>query len=105
MLDRLTGDGTLTAAQRSTLAADDGTVSLDRVLRQAEIAGHDPERVLRDAVTSRDLDGARSLASVIHHRITDTVDLHPAGDRYADWTPNVDHPAWQRHLDELADAG
>jgi conjugative relaxase-like TrwC/TraI family protein len=102
MLDRLTGDGTLTVAQRATLAADDGTVSLAQVLRQAEIAGHDPERVLRDAVTSRDLDGARSLASVIHHRITDTVDLHPAGDRYADWTPKVDHPAWQRHLDDLA---
>src|SRR6266536_2727406 len=102
MLDRLAGDGTLTPAQRATLAADDGTVSLAQVLRQAEIAGHDPEQVLRAAVTSRDLDGARSLASVIHHRITDTVDLHPAGDRYADWTPKVDHPAWQRHLDDLA---
>ena len=102
MLDRLAGDGTLTAAQRATLAADEGTVSLACVLRQAEIAGHDPEYVLQQAVTSRDLDGARSLGSVIHHRITDTVDLHPAGDRYADWTPKVDHPGWQRHLDELA---
>jgi len=79
-------------------------VSLDRVLRQAEIAGHDPRTVLRDAAISRDLDNARSLASVLHHRITDTVDLHPASDRYTDWIPTVDNPAWQRHIRELADA-
>jgi conjugative relaxase-like TrwC/TraI family protein len=102
MLDRLVHDGTLTPAQRATLAADEGTVSLARVLRQAEIASHNPQRVLRDAVTSRDLDGARSLASVLHHRITDTIDLHPQGDRYIDWIPTVDNPAWQQHLDDLA---
>jgi conjugative relaxase-like TrwC/TraI family protein len=104
MLDRLVDQGALTATQRSTLAADEGMVSLTRVLRQAEIAGHDPRRVLAGAVTSRNLGDARSLASVLHHRITDTVDLHPAGDRYADWTPKVDDPAWQRNLDDLAAA-
>ena len=49
MLDRLVDDGTLTPGQRATLAADEGTVSLARVLRQAEIAGHDPDHVLRAA--------------------------------------------------------
>ena len=49
MLDRLVDDGTLTPAQRATLAADEGTVSLAQVLRQAEIAGHDPDQVLRAA--------------------------------------------------------
>jgi len=102
MLDRLVGDGTLTPAQRSTLAADEGTVSLARVLRQAEIAGHDPDQILRAAITSRDLGDARSLASVLHHRITDTIDLHPRGDRYIDWVPKVDNPAWQHHLADLA---
>ena len=102
MLDRFVHDGTLSSAQRATLAADEGIVSLARVLRQAEIAGHDPEQVLRGAIASRELGDARSLASVIHHRIADTVDLHPAGDRYADWTPRVDNPAWQRHLTQLA---
>jgi len=102
MLDRLLGDGALTPAQRAMLAADEGTVSLARVLRQAEIAGHDPDQVLRNAISSRNLGDARSLASVIHHRITDTVDLHPKGDTYADWVPKVDHPAWQRHLNDLA---
>lgn len=102
MLDRLVHDGALTPAQRAALAADEGTVSLARVLRQAEIAGHDADRMLRDAVTSRDLAGARSLASVLHQRITDTVVLHPRGDTYAEWTPKVDDSAWQRHLDALA---
>ena len=101
-LDRLVDQGVLSPAQRSTLAADEGIVSVTRVLRQAEVAGHDPHKVLRDAVTSRDLGDARHLASVIHHRISDSVDLHPAGDRYADWTPRVDNPIWQRHLDQLA---
>jgi conjugative relaxase-like TrwC/TraI family protein len=102
MLDRLVHDGALTPAQRVALAADDGTVSLACVLRQAQIAGHDPDRVLRDAITSRDLTDARSLASVLHQRITNTTDLHPAGDRYADWTPKVDDPTWQAHLTDLA---
>jgi conjugative relaxase-like TrwC/TraI family protein len=102
LLDRLVDDGMLTAAQRATLAADEGTVSLVRVVRQAELAGHRPESVLRDAIAGRDLGDARSLASVIHHRISQTVDLHPKGDSYRDWTPQVDDPAWQAYLDQLA---
>jgi conjugative relaxase-like TrwC/TraI family protein len=102
LLDRLVNDGTLTPGQRVALAADDGTDSLARVLRQAELAGHDPDRVLRDAVTGRDLSDARSLASVLHQRITATTDLHPRGDTYAGWTPKVDDPVWQRHLNDLA---
>ena len=104
MLDRLVDDGTLSPAHRASLAADDGIVSLSTVLRQAEIAGHDPHQVLRDAAASRHLGDARSLASVLHHRITDSLDLHPAGDRYSDWTPTVDDPHWQRHLNDLAAA-
>jgi hypothetical protein len=102
MLDRLVNDGTLTPGQRVALAADEGTDSLARVLRQAELAGHKPDQVLRDAVTSRDLSNARSLASVLHQRIGVTADLHPRGDTYAGWTPKVDDRAWQRHLTDLA---
>jgi conjugative relaxase-like TrwC/TraI family protein len=104
LLDQLVDDGVFSPRQRATLAADDGLLSLDRILRQAEIAGHDPRTVLREAAASRDFDHARSLASVLHHRITDTVDLHPASDNYAGWMPAVHNPAWQRHLRELGDA-
>ena len=56
-----------------------------------------------DAVTSRDLAGARQLTNVIHHRITGSVSLDPTGDRHADWIPTVDDPAWRDYLTELAD--
>jgi conjugative relaxase-like TrwC/TraI family protein len=101
-LDRLVNDGALSPEQRVALAADDGTVSLTQVLRQAELAGHDPDQVLRDAVTGRDLKDARSLASVLHQRITATTDLNPDGDTYTDWAPRIDDPAWQQHLNDLA---
>ena len=64
MLDRLVDDGTLTpGSARRRWPPTRAPISLARVLRQAEIAGHDPDHVLRDAVTSRDLGDARSLAS------------------------------------------
>ena len=62
---------------RPRIAAEDGAASLTRVLRRAELAGHDPEQVLRDAVTDRPLDGARNLTNVIHGRIRDAHDLRP----------------------------
>ena len=43
--------------------------------------------VLRDATTHRDLGNAYGLASVLHHRSADAVDLHSASDRYTDWIP------------------
>jgi conjugative relaxase-like TrwC/TraI family protein len=101
-LDDLTADGQLTVNQRQRLAAEDAGPTLTRLLRRAELAGQDPRQVLHDAVTSRPLAGARQLANVLHHRITDTVTLDPQGDTYAAWTPTVDDPEWQRYLDALA---
>ncbi|WP_436493409.1 MobF family relaxase [Actinokineospora sp. HUAS TT18] len=101
-LDDLTDAGHLTVNQRQRLAAEDAGPTLSRLLRRAELAGHDPRQVLHDAVTSRPLAGARQLANVLHHRITDTVPLDPQGDSYTDWTPRVDDPEWQRYLDTLA---
>ena len=69
-LDQLAAGGHLTAHQRGQLAADDAFGSLERLLRTAELAGHDPDQVLRAAVEARSLDGADSPAQVLHHRIT-----------------------------------
>ena len=102
-LDELAESGHLTPAQRATLAAEDGATSLKRVLRQAELAGQDPRQVLQDAVTRRDLAGARQLTNVIHHRITASVSLDPVGDEHADWIPDVENPVWRGYLSELAD--
>jgi conjugative relaxase-like TrwC/TraI family protein len=101
-LDQLTDTGHLTGAQRAMLAGEDGAATLDQLLRQAELAGHDPRRVLTDAITSRPLGGARQLSNVIHHRISEQVTLDPAGDRYTDWIPQVGNPRWQDYLERLA---
>lgn len=70
ILDALTERGALTGAQRAELAADPGAVGeLDRRLRQAELAGHDAERVLGEAVAQRDLDGVKDLGRVLAARL------------------------------------
>src|SRR5439155_6872227 len=86
-LDQLVAGGHLTVEQRVALAAEDGGSTVTRVLRRAELAGHDPRQVLANAVTSRPLDDARQLSNVIHHRITDSVSLDPVAGTYADWIP------------------
>ncbi len=103
-LDQLTADGHLSVSQRGQLAAEDGATTLARLLRRAELAGHDPHQVLHDAVTSGGLGDARSLTNVLHHRIIERCrdSLDPAGDTYAAWTPQVTDPSWARYLDKLA---
>jgi hypothetical protein len=101
-LDQLTADGILRPDQRLALAAEDGAATLTRVLRRAELAGHDPEQVLRAAIEGRSLADARLLTNVIHHRITEAVSLDPVGDSYLDWIPRVEDPQWQAYLTHLA---
>jgi hypothetical protein len=104
LLDELTAAGVLTPAQRSQLAAEDGAANLNRLLRRVEIAGHDPKAVLTDAMTSRHLNDARQISNLIHHRISESVSVDPVGDRYSDWVPAVDNPAYQSYLNHLATA-
>ena len=102
-LDQLVTDGHLTDHQRTAIAAEDGAATLTAVLRRAELAGHHPHQVLTDAVTSRSLDDARQLTNVIHRRITNTTRLDPVGDTFADRTPQLDDPQWNRYLMSLAE--
>jgi hypothetical protein len=101
-LDQLTDAGHFTQAQRATLASEDGAATLDQLLRQTELAGHDPRQALTDVITARPLHGARQLTNVIHHRITQSVGLDPASDRYTDWIPRLDQPDWHSYLRQLA---
>ena len=103
-LDELVDVGDLTENDRARIAAEDGGPTLSRLLRRAELAGHDPHHVLTEAVTTGPLAGSRQLISVIHHRISESVTLDPRGDSYRDWTPKVDDPQWQVYIDTLADA-
>jgi hypothetical protein len=102
-LDDLAAEGKLTDNQRARIAAEDGAPTLARVLRRAELAGHDPRQVLDAAVTARDFAGARELSNVIHDRIKKTVRLEPVGDSYTDWLPKVEDEEMLTYLRSLAD--
>ena len=99
---------------RSLLAAEDwqqyqqdaerGT--LTRLLRAAGLAGHDTGDLLRRALEGRDFTGARSVAGVLHgrvSRITGTPEPQAAAS-YADRTPVIDDPEAHRFARELATA-
>jgi conjugative relaxase-like TrwC/TraI family protein len=103
-LDQLVDTGTLTVADRARIAAEDGAPTLTRILRRAELAGHDPQQVLHEAVTSSSFDGARNLANVLYSRIRHDYrhQLEPIGDTFTDWTPKVDNPDWTTYLAQLA---
>ncbi|MFD8492416.1 MobF family relaxase [Amycolatopsis sp. NPDC059657] len=101
-LDELVRDGKLTDNQRACIAAEDGAPTLARLLRRAELAGHDPRQVLEEAVTARGFDGARQLTNVIHGRITKAHEFDPVGDTFTEWLPRVDDAAWSTYLRELA---
>jgi hypothetical protein len=88
-LDQLAADGSLPERHRISLAADEARTSLDQLLRSAELAGHDPAQVLRDAVTASSLDRSTSVAQVVHFRIRSALDgkLAPQVTCYADLLP------------------
>ncbi|ODU04277.1 MAG: TrwC relaxase [Pseudonocardia sp. SCN 72-86] len=103
-LDELTADGTLSLHDRRRIAAEDGAASLTRVLRSAEVAGHDPRSVLVAAIADRPLGGVRNTTNVIYSRITDHHRFDPIGTSWEAWTPRVDDPQWQHYLQHLAQA-
>jgi hypothetical protein len=105
-LDQLVDHGHLTPNQRTRIAAEDGAATLAKVLRRAELAGHDPAQVLQHAVTERDLTGARQLSNVLYDRITINrqLSLDPVGDTYTDRAPAADDPDEQRFITALTHA-
>jgi hypothetical protein len=103
-LDQLVNDGHLTPDQRVALAIEDGATTLTGLLRRVELAGHNPQQILADAVTRRSLDDARQITSVLQARIIDGVSLDPVGETFTEWIPKVDDPQWQTYLATLAGA-
>ncbi|MDN5749654.1 MAG: AAA family ATPase, partial [Pseudonocardia sp.] len=105
-LDQLAADGSLPEQHRVALAADEARASLDQLLRTAELAGHDPAQVLRDAVTSTTLDGSTSVAQVVHFRVRTALDgnLAPQITAFADVVPRDVDDTNRAGLEELAAA-
>lgn len=102
-LDDLHAEGKLSDADRSSLAADQATEALSRLLRASEQAGHDPERVLRNAVDERGMEGLHSIAQGLHGRITKALgeQLDPVVDELGSTPPVGGSPEYQQHLAEL----
>jgi hypothetical protein len=77
---------------------------LFRTLRTAELAGLDPGEVIRTAIASKDLAGARDIASVIDARIRQRVYPllpQPPGP-WASRVPHLPDPDRQAYLAEIA---
>jgi hypothetical protein len=77
---------------------------LYRTLRSAELAGLDPAGVARTAIASRDLTGARDIASVIDARIRQRIYPllpQPQGP-WAERVPHLPDPGRQAYLTEIA---
>ncbi|MDN5852243.1 MAG: hypothetical protein L0K86_05220 [Actinomycetia bacterium] len=104
-LDQLAATGDLPAEHRVNYAADDARQSVDQLLRTAELAGHDPEQVLRRAVTATSLDSADSVAQVLHFRIREALRdrLTPHVSSYRDLIPTHLYADERAALDRLAD--
>jgi conjugative relaxase-like TrwC/TraI family protein len=105
-LDRLTAEGLLPAEHRAALAADEASGSLDQLLRRVELAGHNPDTVLRAVLAGPSLDDARSPAQVLHYRITTTLTgkLTARVNSAADLIPSDTPAEWGPWLHDRADA-
>jgi len=80
--------------------------TLIRLLRAAELAGHDAEQVLRRAICGRGFAGARSVAAVLHGRVRRIVGTAEplASASYAARTPQIGDPEAARLAGDLATA-
>jgi hypothetical protein len=92
------------AWQRYEQDAERGT--LTRLLRAAELAGHDVDEVLRRAVGRRGFEGSRSVAGVLHGRVQRIVGTAEpaAGGGYVARTPRIEDAEAARLAGELAEA-
>ena len=79
-----------------------------RTLRAVEAAGLDAREVMQAAVNSRDLAGARDVAAVIDDRIRRQAGVERLvplpQSRWSEQVPQVDDPAQQKYVSQLAAA-
>lgn len=96
----------LTAGEWHRYERDMERGTLARLLRAAELAGHDVQDVLRRAVDGRDFAGARSIAAVLHGRVRLLVGTpEPLADAsYAERTPPIEDPVAGQFARDLAAA-
>lgn len=104
LLDRLAAAGAITDQQRVDLAADEAMSAVERLLRAAELGGHDREQVLTEVLEGRSLAGARSPGQVLHHRLHQSLQVDHTIDSFAalvpDGVPERHWPWLERRADD-----
>ena len=104
VLDRLAAEGVITEEQRALFANDKAMGSVERLLRHAEVDGHDPAELVRKALEGKDLSGARSVGQVLHSRLRREVGpVAPRITSYRDLIPRWTPDRWRPYLESLAD--
>ena len=80
--------------------------TLTRLLRAADLAGHDIGDLLRRAVEDRDFAGAQSIAAVLHGRVRRIAGTPEpvASTSYQDRTPAIEDPVADQFARDLAAA-
>jgi hypothetical protein len=98
--------GLLTADDWHRYEQDAERATLTRLLRAADLAGHDVDDVLRRAAGEGDFGGARSIAAVLHGRVRRMVGTPEPRTTvsYADRTPPISDPVAGRFARDLAAA-
>ena len=107
LLDRLAADGVISEGQRRDLANDDAMSAVERLLRAAELDGHDRGELLREVLEGRSLTGARSPGQVLHHRLHHRLDVDTVIGGFRDLVPSTardDHRMWLGSRADDADA-
>ena len=74
---------TLGEERAAGVAEDEASGPLYRLLRSAELDGHDVARLVAHAVSQRELDSADSVAQVLHHRVERDLSRMGAADSEA----------------------
>lgn len=107
LLDRLEADGTITGGQRVGLASDDAMGAVERLLRDAELAGHDRGQVLAEALGGRSLATARDPGRVLYHRLHNQLQIESTVSSFRDLIPGTaaeTHRPWLEERAASADA-
>lgn len=90
------------------LQNDPARRALDALLQRIELSGRDSTELIRRAVRQRPFDDARSIAQVLHHRLTrllttDDEGRNPVPLRWRDRPPHIDDPDLARYAHEVAE--